>query len=209
MADGRYEDAIPIYRRLVKAVPGNAGLILNLGLAEEFAGHPEQAVTQFESVLKTQPANVPALTSLAMARLQLKQPGLATAPLRKLVGLEPGDRNARGMLASALLATDHAAEAAAQYRTLGESDVSDAKAWYGLGSAYEAEANQAFGRLMQVATESAYSAALLAEVAFSAASIAAPSSFIGRLKRRCQSCAAYMRVWRRCMRRRTMRIGRS
>jgi tetratricopeptide (TPR) repeat protein len=166
MAAGRYEEAIPIYRQLVKAVPGNAGLMLNLGLAEEFAGHPEQAIPQLENVLRAQPTSVPALTSLGMARLQMKQPGLAIAPLSKLVGLQPGDRNARGMLASALLATDHAEEAAAQYRALGESDASDAKAWYGLGSAYEAEANQAFGRLMEVATESAYSAVLLGEASF-------------------------------------------
>src|SRR5690242_2529035 len=34
MASGRFEEAIPIYERLVRALPGNEGLVLNLGLAE-------------------------------------------------------------------------------------------------------------------------------------------------------------------------------
>ena len=37
MADRRFAEAIPIYEHLVKAVPGNPGLLLNLALAEEMA----------------------------------------------------------------------------------------------------------------------------------------------------------------------------
>src|SRR5689334_12575079 len=71
MAQGRFEEAIPIYEALVKAVPGNPGLILNLGLAQEMAGNPAQAIPHFEAVLKVQPDNIPALTSIATAHLQL------------------------------------------------------------------------------------------------------------------------------------------
>src|SRR5689334_14504172 len=71
MSEGRFADAIPIYQQLVRAVPGNMGLVLNLGLAQEMAGRPADAVPQFEAVLKQDPANVPALTSLGTARLQL------------------------------------------------------------------------------------------------------------------------------------------
>src|SRR5882724_9191913 len=39
MSAGRYEEAIPIYQQLVKAVPGNPGLVLNLALAQHMAGH--------------------------------------------------------------------------------------------------------------------------------------------------------------------------
>ena len=35
MAAGRFAEAIPIYEELVRAVPGNPGLLLNLGLAED------------------------------------------------------------------------------------------------------------------------------------------------------------------------------
>jgi tetratricopeptide (TPR) repeat protein len=163
MSAGKYEEAVPIYRQMVKVLPGNPGLRLNLGLAEEFAGHPDRAVPQFELVLKSQPDNIPALTSLALARLQSQQPGPAIAPLRKLLSLQPANRNACGMLAGALLATDHPAEAAEQYRKLSAADGADAKAWYGLGSAYEAWANRAFDQLAKLAIESPYAAALLAE----------------------------------------------
>lgn len=156
MAEGRFAEAIPIYEQLVRAVPGNAGLILNLGLAQEMAGHPGAAVAQFETVLKTEPDNVPALTSLGTARLQLNQPKLAIAPLEKLLSLEPANRNARGMLAGALMATGRESEAAREYRRLTATDGNDAQAWYGLGRAYEALAGEAFDRLEKVAPESAY-----------------------------------------------------
>src|SRR6185312_2336059 len=61
MAEGRFSEAIPIYQKLVAAVPGNPGLVLNLGLAEQMAGQPEKAVPHFETVLKVQPDNIPAL----------------------------------------------------------------------------------------------------------------------------------------------------
>ena len=156
MSQGRFEEAIPLYRHLVNAVPGNPGLILNLGLAQEMAGHPADAVPQFEAVLKAQPGNVPALTSLGMAQLQLNQPSRAIAPFQKLTAVQPDNRDARGMLAGALSAVGRSAEAAAQYRKLAAMDPSDAKAWYGLGKSYESLASDAFDRLEKVAPESPY-----------------------------------------------------
>lgn len=163
MAEGRFAEAIPIYQSLVRSVPGNPGLVLNLGLAQEMAGHPADAVEQFETVLKAQPDNVPALTSLGTARLQLNQPRLAIAPLEKLVTLNPANRNTRGMLAGALMATGRANEAASEYRKLAASDGSDAQAWYGLGKAYEALADHSFDQLEKIAPESAYILTLVAD----------------------------------------------
>ncbi len=91
MGEGRFEEAIPIYKRLVQALPGNLGLVLNLGLAEEMAGHPSDAVPHFETVLKAHPDTVPALTSLAMARMQMQQPALAAEQYRKLTDLDASD----------------------------------------------------------------------------------------------------------------------
>src|SRR5215471_14501738 len=74
MAEGKFEQAIPIYKRLTEAVPGNPGLLLNLALAEHMAGHERESIPHFEAVLKTQPTLAPALLSLAAARLALNQP---------------------------------------------------------------------------------------------------------------------------------------
>src|SRR3984893_11436200 len=65
MAAGKFEEAIPIYKRLTQAAPGNPGLLLNLALAEHMAGHEREAIPHFEAVLKLQPTLAPALLSLA------------------------------------------------------------------------------------------------------------------------------------------------
>src|SRR5215469_2878680 len=74
MAAGKFEEAIPIYKRLTQAVPNNPGLLLNLALAEHMAGHEREAIPHFEAVLKIEPTLAPALLSLAAARLALNQP---------------------------------------------------------------------------------------------------------------------------------------
>src|SRR5580704_2391692 len=161
MADGRFEEAIPICERLVKAVPGNPGLIMNLAMAEQMAGHLAQAAPRFEEVLKFDPKNVRALTSLAMVQLQLNRPQPAVASLKKLLTLQPSDHDARGMLAGALMSLGQFDEAAAQYRKLTADNATDAKAWYGLGKAYEAQEAHAFERMSQAAPQSPYVAALI------------------------------------------------
>ena len=161
MAQGKFEQAIPICEELVKAVPGNTGLVLNLGLAEEMAGHPDKAVPLFEQVLKTEPGNVPALTELASSRMELNQPKLALVPLQKLLSEQPANHGAREMLAGALTQAGELEEAAEQYRKLTSADAADAKAWYGLGKTYESLSEQLFERISKGNTESPYAAALI------------------------------------------------
>ena len=163
MAAHRFEEAIPIYENLLKAVPGNTGLLLNLAMAEQMAGHLARSIPHFEAVLKAQPDNVPALMSLSMVRLEMNQPGEALAPLKKLVALDATDRDALGMLAEAEMSTNRLQDAAARYRQLTAIDNQDPRAWYGLGKAYEALATHALERLNSSAPESPYVAVLLAE----------------------------------------------
>ncbi|MFL6465373.1 MAG: tetratricopeptide repeat protein [Bryobacteraceae bacterium] len=163
MSQGRFDEAADIYREMIKALPGNSGLILNLGLAEEMGGHFDKAIPHFQAVLKNQPNNVPALTSLAMSHLQLNQPAAALAPLNKLITLEPKNVDARGMLAGAEMGLGHFENAAQQYRQLTMLAPSDAKAWYGLGKAYESLAASSFERLSKLDAQSGYVALLLGE----------------------------------------------
>ena len=163
MSQGRFDEAADIYRAMVKALPGNSGLLLNLGLAEEMGGHFDKAIPHFEAVLKNQPNSVPALTSFAMSHLQLNQPAAALAPLNKLTTLEPKNPNARGMLAGAEMELGHFENAAQQYRQLTILAPSDAKAWYGLGKAYESLAASSFERLSKSDAQSGYVALLLGE----------------------------------------------
>jgi len=94
MAAGKFEEAIPIYKRLTQAAPGNPGLLLNLALAEHMAGHEREAIPHFEAVLKTQPTLEPALLSLGAARLALNQPEQAAEQYRKLTEISADDARA-------------------------------------------------------------------------------------------------------------------
>lgn len=91
MSEGRFAEAIPIYQSLVRAVPGNPGLILNLGMAEQMAGQPRQAIPQFEAVLKLDPENIPALTLIAEAYQNTGKFDSAAATYRKLTALNATD----------------------------------------------------------------------------------------------------------------------
>src|SRR5581483_12388954 len=61
MTAAQYEQAIPIYQRIVKAMPGNSGVLFNLALAEHMAGREREAILHLETVLKAQPNLTPAL----------------------------------------------------------------------------------------------------------------------------------------------------
>lgn len=163
MSAGRFEEAIPICRRLVQAAPGNPGLVLNLALAQHMAGHDRDAIPNFEIVLKSDPKSIPALLSLGAAHLALDEPQLAATALRKAVSYYPDNRDARGMLADALTESGRFDEAAEQYRKLTEASPNDPRAWYGLGKSYEALAGGAFERLQKINPQSPYVSALIAE----------------------------------------------
>ena len=163
MAAGRFEEAIPICRQLVRAAPDNPGLLLNLGLAQHMAGHDREAVPTLEAVLKAQPNSLPALISLGAARLALNQPREAVAPLQKAVKANPKDNETRGMLADALLEAKRIDEAGDEYRRLTDDAANDPRAWYGLGMAYQAAAVAAFDELQRANPTSPYVSALVAE----------------------------------------------
>jgi len=163
MAAGRFEQAIPIYERMVKALPGNSGLLLNLGLAEHMAGHEREAIPHLEAVLKAQPNQIPALITLAQARLALNEPNLAIAPLEKVAAAQPKNREARGMLAAALLDAGRFEEAATRYREVCDDAPDDARAWYGLGMSYQALAGSVFDKLQKIDPTSPYVSALVAD----------------------------------------------
>jgi predicted Zn-dependent protease len=94
MASGKYEEAIPIYRGLAAALPGNAGLVQNLAIAEHMAGHELEAIPHFETALKAQPNNIPLRSMLAGDLLSAGRFEQASAQLRELTALSPNDPHA-------------------------------------------------------------------------------------------------------------------
>ncbi len=163
MAAGKFEEAIPIYRELVRALPNNPGLIMNLGLALHMAGHEEEAIAEFEAVLKHSPRDPLAELYLGYAYVSLGKPARAIAPLETVVQAEPGNREAREALADALLSVGRFDRAAEHYQKLAELEPASPRAWNGLGLSYEALAQQNFEELGKAAPESGYWLALAAE----------------------------------------------
>lgn len=163
MAEGKFAQAIPLYRELNQAVPNNPGLMLNLGMALHMAGDERKAIPPLEAAVKLDPNLTPAWLFLGAARLQLGEAPAAVKAFNMAVRLQPDHREARLMLAGALLSLDRVEEAVEHYRKLTELDPESPQAWYGLGRSYESLSGRAFDELQKAAPESAYWLALVAE----------------------------------------------
>ena len=158
----RYDEAAAIYSKLVRAMPDNPGLRLNLGLALHSAGRYERAAAELEQVVLQRPDMTSAWLMLAMARLKLGQTQAAVDPLERVVANEPANPLARLELGDARLILGQPNEAARHFEALAQLDPDSPKTWLGLGRSYAAAARHAFQRLEQTAPDSAYWAALLA-----------------------------------------------
>jgi predicted Zn-dependent protease len=163
MAAGRYAEAAPVYRELVKAVPGNPGLLLNLGMALHLAGEDQDAVPQLEAALRLQPDSLPAALFLGIANLRLGRAAEAVAPLQKAVQLQPDNADARAALAEALLGVGRYLEAEPHLYRLTRLSPRDPATWFNLGKTYEDLAGQAFRELQKQDPESAFGLAIVAE----------------------------------------------
>lgn len=163
LEQGRFDEAAAIYAELVRALPRNAGLKINLGMALSMAGRPREAMAQFEAASKLQPDLVDAWVLLGAARLEAGEHHGAVPPLQKALELAPAHQPARQMLAEALLGFGQFREASRQLVELARVNPLDAKAWYGLGRAYEALSQQEFEELRKAAGESPYWLAMVGE----------------------------------------------
>jgi predicted Zn-dependent protease len=163
MAEGKFQQAIVVYRELNEALPNNPGLKLNLGMALHLAGKKRKAIPQLEEAVKLDPHMAPAWLFLGSTRLQLGEVSAALKPLRTVLQLQPDQHQARQMLADALFSLDRLEEARTQYQRIATEDSQNATAWYGLGRCYELLSSTTFEKLQRLAPESAYVLSLLAE----------------------------------------------
>ncbi len=163
LAEGRPEEAIPLCRDLVRAVPDNPGLVMNLGLALDMAGHKRAAAREFERVLKVDPDNLQASLFLGTSYLDLGEPAKAVGLLKRVLKAEPHNLDAQEVLGEALLSLGRLEEAAGQFRSLAQRAPDNPRVWYGLGLSYERLAQHNFDALQEVALGSAYWFELVAE----------------------------------------------
>ena len=163
MAAGKFEEAIPVYRELVKDIPDNPGPVMNLGMALHMAGYDREAVKEFQEVLKLEPAHVPARLFLGAAYLALKEPSKAVEPLQIVVRSEPNSSEARLLLGEGLLSLERYRAALQQYEELTKLDPANPRVWGGLGESFEGLASRSFEQVEKLAPESAYWLVLVGE----------------------------------------------
>jgi tetratricopeptide (TPR) repeat protein len=163
MAAGRYSDAVPLYAQLVKEVPGNPGLMLNLGMALHMSGRDREAVVEFDKILALQPSAYPALMMKAVSHMRLGEPARAVPAFESAIKTDPKDIEARRMLADALLMLGRLESASTQLRALASAVPQDPKAWFGLGRTYEQLAQNTYESLLKTAPNSPFTIAVTAE----------------------------------------------
>jgi len=159
MVAGNFRQAVTLYRELVKALPDNPGLRMNLGLALHSEGQYREAIPNFQMVAKQVPE---AWLFIGLDRLKLGQPELAIAPLEKVIAADERNEEARLELAEAFLESSKPRQAAEHFKTLVKLDPENAKGWHGLGLAYLGLSREAFTKLEKLAADSAWRDALLA-----------------------------------------------
>lgn len=164
MAAGRYDEAVTIYLELAKALPDDAGILTNLGMAQSMAGRPREAIKPLERAVKLQPSLHPAWLFLGGAYLEAGEPAASLKPLTRAVATDPRSVKARQVLAEAYLALERFEDAGRELQKLTELDPNSAPAWYGLGQSHEAQARLAFDQLRRLAPNSPYESLLTADV---------------------------------------------
>jgi len=146
MAQQRFADAAGLYEELTRALPGNPGMLMNLGMARHMAGQDAAAVAPLEAALRMQPIP-PAFLFLGASYLRLNQPAKAVAPLRRFLQLDPAHAEARRMIVDAAMASENHAEAVIHLRKLAEADAAQPMIWANLARAYAGLASQAFDKI--------------------------------------------------------------
>src|SRR5688572_12838974 len=101
MSDGRFEEAVRIYRELLRPLPDEPGLLMNLGMALAMAGREAEAIGPLERAASLQPTLVPAQLFLGTSYLGLGASDKAIRPLQRVTAAQPANVEYRQLLARA------------------------------------------------------------------------------------------------------------
>lgn len=156
MIQERFEEAETLYQQLAREDPDNAGLLLNLGLAQQSLGKLREAATQFRAVVKLQPETTLAWLLLGVAHRKLGEAAQAVPALEHVLEAEPANRTAALELAEALFDLGRFESAAQRFFRVAEIEPGNPRAWQGLGTCYMKLARQAFEEIGRSAPGSAW-----------------------------------------------------
>ncbi len=89
MSAGRFDDAAAIYQEMLRSLPDEPGLLMNLGMALAMGGHEAEALAPLERAIKLKPDLIPAHLFLGSSYLALGKADKAVAPLERAVAARP------------------------------------------------------------------------------------------------------------------------
>ena len=163
MESGRFDEAVRIYRELLKVLPEDAGLLMNLGMALAMGGHEEEALAPLERAVALKPDLVPARLFLGSSYLALGQPEKAIEPLKRVVAARPADAESRRMLADAYALSGRPVNAVAELRKVTELAPKVPGGWFALGHAYNAVTQDAMSKFNDQSEDSPWRQLLVAD----------------------------------------------
>jgi predicted Zn-dependent protease len=166
MKAGRFDNASRIYRELLKALPDDAGLLMNLGMSLAMGGHEADALAPLERAIELKPGLIPAHLFLGTSYLALGQPERAIAPLKRVVAAQPAEIEHRRALASAYAGLGRNTEAITELRRITELAPRLPDGWYALGHAYNAAAQDAMGTFGERPEDAPWKRLLVADALF-------------------------------------------
>jgi tetratricopeptide (TPR) repeat protein len=143
MDQGHFDEAARIYQDLVQAMPGEGGLLMNLGMALAMGGHDAEAIAPLEKAVALKPQLIPAQLFLGSSYLALGRAADAVAPLKRAVAGRPSDVESRRLLAQAYADTGRPTDAVVQLRAVTDIAPKAPGGWYALGHAYNAVTQEA------------------------------------------------------------------
>ena len=128
----RFEQALPLYERLVRARPGDADLLIEAGRAHAWDDRHDRAVQLYLRAIEVAPARRADVSlPLAWQLLWSGQPKAAMPYFKEAARILKQRRDARHGLAESYVALEKYGEALEIYAELAESDPADLRARHG------------------------------------------------------------------------------
>ena len=153
-AQGKYQEAIVVYRHALALHPGDERTLNELGAALENSGDWQQAQKVFLQDIAAHPGTCNARFNLARSDLKHDQASAAEQQFRTMLAQCPADATIHSGLGAALDSEGHSDAAEAEFRAALQIDAHDFTALYNLGGlALQAGQPQQAADLLQGAVE--------------------------------------------------------
>lgn len=147
MRDGRIQDAVDEFQKVLRLDPGVVEARVNLGIAYHLLGQYDLAVIAFSEALRQKPSLLGPSILLGIDYLKLGLPAKAIGPLEEALRVDPSNPEARRTLAACYLAQDNYRQASNEFRRVFSLESDKERAWFDLGRDYLDMARRLAGRM--------------------------------------------------------------